>query len=204
MPRAFTEQECEYIRRKLLDLGRELFGTRGVRKVSVDELAKKANISKGAFYKFFTSKEDLFFTLLDEAQKKFKGDVLEAAVNAPSSNSAERLKYIFRQAVQSWIDNPLSEKLNSDDLEYVLRKMPPELIEKHMSDDIDFSGQLLELCREAGIDMGQESQLVSGLLRSVFLVSLHEERFSEETFRQVIDTLFCLIAEYIAGNSSKN
>ncbi len=33
----------------------------GVRKTSVDELVKYANISKGAFYLFYTSKELLFF-----------------------------------------------------------------------------------------------------------------------------------------------
>ncbi|UNC93013.1 TetR/AcrR family transcriptional regulator [Candidatus Contubernalis alkaliaceticus] len=204
MPRAFTEQENRYIRRKLLDAGLNLFGSRGIRKVSVDELVQQANISKGAFYKFFASKEELYFSLLDEAQQKFKKDILDAAINTPSDNKAETLKFIFRQAVQSWVENPLSARLDSDDLEYVLRKMPPELIAEHMSDDADFSKQLLELCSEAGIDMGQEPQLVSGLLRSVFLVSLHEERFPAEIFPRVIDTLFDLIANYIARNSAGN
>ncbi|UNC92040.1 TetR/AcrR family transcriptional regulator [Candidatus Contubernalis alkaliaceticus] len=204
MPRAFTEQEKRYIRKKLLDAGLDLFGSRGVRKVSVDELVQEANISKGAFYKFFASKEDLYFALLDEAQEKFKKSILAAAENTPSDNKSDHLKHIFRQAVKSWTENPLSARLDSDDLEYVLRKMPPELIEEHMSDDADFSKQLLELCSDAGINMGQEPQLVSGLLRSVFLVSLHEERFPADIFPKVIDTLFDLIAEYIARNSAEN
>lgn len=196
MPRAFTEQEKQYIRRKLLDAGLELFGSRSIRKVSVDELANKANISKGSFYSFFSSKEELYFSLLDEAQRKFKADILTAA-SKPFDNNAARLKHIFRQSVQSWLDNPLSEKLGSDDLEYVLRNMPPGVIEKHMSDDADFSSQIIELCRQTGIDVGDEPDLVSGLLRSVFLVSLHEKSFSKEIHLKVIYTLFDLIAEYI-------
>jgi len=201
MPRAFSIQEKISIRRALLDAGLELFGAMGVRKVSVDELTRKAGISKGAFYKFFDSKEDLYFTLLDEAQKKFKKDVLAAARNAPSDNKADNLKRIFEQAILSWAENPLSNRLDSNDLEYVLRKIPPELIDEHMVNDADFSEKLLQSCNEAGIYMGQDPQLVAGLLRSVFLVSLHEERFPAEIFPRVIDTLFNLIAEYIAENA---
>jgi AcrR family transcriptional regulator len=46
--------------------GREAFARRGLRGTSVEQLARAAAISKGAFYRFFASKEDLLLALLDE------------------------------------------------------------------------------------------------------------------------------------------
>ena len=64
MPRGFTEQEKINIRNRLLRSGKEAFGLFGIRKTSVEDLAKESGISKGAFYQFFPSKEDLYFAVI--------------------------------------------------------------------------------------------------------------------------------------------
>ncbi|RPJ03614.1 MAG: TetR/AcrR family transcriptional regulator, partial [Spirochaetaceae bacterium] len=61
MPKGFTEREKELIRKKLYTEGTRLFGQYGVQKTTVDEIAKAAGISKGSFYGFYDSKEELFF-----------------------------------------------------------------------------------------------------------------------------------------------
>ena len=70
MATAFTEQELNIISAKLKDAARHCAGTFGVRKTTVDQLAAAADISKGTFYKFYPSKEALFFELLEEMQVK--------------------------------------------------------------------------------------------------------------------------------------
>jgi len=52
MPRAFTDPERDAIRARLMDAGRELFARRGIRATTVEQLARAAGISKGAFYLF--------------------------------------------------------------------------------------------------------------------------------------------------------
>jgi len=64
MPRAFTGAERAMIRERLLAAGRELFARYGLRKTTVEELARAAGIAKGTFYLFFPSKEALYAEVL--------------------------------------------------------------------------------------------------------------------------------------------
>ena len=53
-------------REKLIAAAGEAFAERGLRDVSVDELARRAGFTKGAFYANFASKEALFLAMLDD------------------------------------------------------------------------------------------------------------------------------------------
>jgi len=48
---------------------RELFFTKGFTPATMDEIASKAELSKGALYLYFSSKEDLYVTVLHEGLK---------------------------------------------------------------------------------------------------------------------------------------
>ena len=63
---AFSDFETEQIRRALLREARRCAVTLGMRKTSVEQLTQAVGISKGSFYKFFASKELLFFALLED------------------------------------------------------------------------------------------------------------------------------------------
>lgn len=62
---AFTEQKNEMIRKDLLDEALRCTVTIGMRKTSVEQLTEAAGIAKCSFYKFFPSKELLFFAVLE-------------------------------------------------------------------------------------------------------------------------------------------
>ena len=58
MARSFSEREKEHIRNHLMELCRQSWARYGYKKTSVDELCKKAGISKGAFI-FFMNRRKL-------------------------------------------------------------------------------------------------------------------------------------------------
>jgi len=60
MATAFTKQEETIILEKLKNAAKEIDVSLGVRRTTVDQLVAAAGISKGAFYKFYASKELLF------------------------------------------------------------------------------------------------------------------------------------------------
>jgi AcrR family transcriptional regulator len=60
MPKAFSEHEKDIIRAQMREKGKDLFEKQGLKKTSVDELTAAVGISKGAFYLFYESKEELF------------------------------------------------------------------------------------------------------------------------------------------------
>jgi AcrR family transcriptional regulator len=53
-------------RRELLNAALEVFAERGYEDASVNEVAERAGFSKGALYWHFSSKDDLFYALLEE------------------------------------------------------------------------------------------------------------------------------------------
>ncbi len=85
MPR-FTEKEKAFISDKLLAEGEKLFSLHGLKKVTVDDLAVAANISKGSFYAFYPSKEHLYIEINFQLQQKL-------FENIETSGEEEALSY---------------------------------------------------------------------------------------------------------------
>ena len=54
---SFTEAEKAHIRERLLEVGREHFAERGLRKTSIEDLTLPAGNAKSGFYARFDSKE---------------------------------------------------------------------------------------------------------------------------------------------------
>lgn len=77
MAKAFTQSRKEIIRRNLVNKGREYFIKYGLKKTSVDELAKATGISKGSFYTFFNSKEALFLAIHEESESKLQEELIQ-------------------------------------------------------------------------------------------------------------------------------
>ena len=64
MPIAFSDEEKMQIRERLLAAAEEIAATSAYKDIKVEALTTIAGISKGAFYKFYDSKEQLFFEML--------------------------------------------------------------------------------------------------------------------------------------------
>ena len=59
------ERRMERTRAALLASARHVFASRGFEGASLDEIAEKAGYTRGAIYKHFANKEDLFFAVSD-------------------------------------------------------------------------------------------------------------------------------------------
>ena len=62
---------AEQRRAELLEAGRALFLAKGIAATSLDDVTQRAGVSKGLFYLYFASKEDLVLAL----QEQFSGEV---------------------------------------------------------------------------------------------------------------------------------
>src|SRR5262245_23680193 len=98
MPKGFSEREKTLIRAKLIQKGGELFGTYGVKKTNVEDLARAVGISKGAFYLFYDSKEDLFFELLERFESDFKAHLLRQ-IARDDLPPRERMRALLRESL---------------------------------------------------------------------------------------------------------
>ena len=60
------EREKAMHRREILEAAKRVFAQKGFAATTIDEIAQEAEFSKGAMYVYFDSKEDLFFSLIQE------------------------------------------------------------------------------------------------------------------------------------------
>ncbi|MCL2721778.1 MAG: TetR/AcrR family transcriptional regulator, partial [Treponema sp.] len=70
MPRALTEQEKCRLCNRLLEKGKAIVLAQGIKKVSVDDIAKAAGMAKGSFYQHFESKEVFLYELINDIHKQ--------------------------------------------------------------------------------------------------------------------------------------
>ena len=94
----------EITRRKLLDSGKALFSMHGLFGTRVEDITERADIAKGAFYNYFSSKEDLAAELLQEAAGVFEVSYLSTVIQTDGVEGV--LRSLVRQLNQFFEDKP--------------------------------------------------------------------------------------------------
>jgi AcrR family transcriptional regulator len=80
VPRALRE-------RQLVELGEQLFAERGFAKASMDELARRAGVTKPVIYELFGSKEGLFRACLEGLALRLAEEIANAARGADAAGA---------------------------------------------------------------------------------------------------------------------
>ena len=176
MPRAFTEVESSRIRARLAEAGRATFAQRGLRGTTVDDLARAAGISKGAFYRFFDSKESLLLALLDEDELAAHTEIEEAVLAEPD----RAVDVLISSALDAVRSNPLVSLLMSAEGLRLLDSRTPAEQAALLERDARLVDRVLASLAEAGITLAVPRPALLGLLRSLAFVGLHRADIGEE------------------------
>ena len=93
-------KEAEVRREELLELSLDLFMSVGYERTSVERITRQADVAKGTFYHYFTSKQDLLEQLVDSyAEQLFVH--LESQLAQVHGDALVRLRS-FSQLATSW------------------------------------------------------------------------------------------------------
>lgn len=200
MPNSFTEKESDQIRKALMVKGQELFSTVGLRKTTVDDLAKSADIAKGSFYKFFPSKEILYLEILEEIETNIRSFMATANIEGKVLTK-EAIKGFLSDIITSIDKNPILLKMFDEKaLELILRKIPQERIEKHMENDSKWFVGLFKNWQKEGYLPDTDEDVFSALFRSVFILFTQKEAIGKDLFLPTMDLLFDFLAEGIINS----
>lgn len=102
LPKSFSENEKNNIKKILIDSCKSSWVKYGYKKTSIDELCEKAGISKGAFYLFYQSKEQLFCETIKIVQHDLYALIEEILLEEQSKYGvAKALKAIYTEYDQS-------------------------------------------------------------------------------------------------------
>ena len=88
------EREHLAHRGEILRAAEKVFAAKGFFQATMNEIAEAAEFGTGTLYKFFKSKEDLFFILIDEKTEEINGPVKDELLK--KAPAIERIKNILR------------------------------------------------------------------------------------------------------------
>ena len=195
MATAFTSEEKEVIRKKLHKVAKECLQRYGVKKTTVDQMATMVDISKGSFYNFYSSKEMLFFTVLEEYQIDVMNRLTEQ-LGMEVKIDTNRLVQLLYDFYQDFRYSFMYTIFKNHEMELLVRKLPKEVITNHhLIDD----RMVKKIVSRINIRENVSVEIVSALFRTIAMTILHIEEIGEEQF----DTTLKLVIQGIVEQITK-
>jgi AcrR family transcriptional regulator len=184
MPRIYSDEKREELKKRLLAAALELIKRQGFRKMAISELTERVGIAQGTFYNFFPSKEMIVYELARSYQ---------LGLDSRMDSLLERKGYMDRQDVgELYRDIMLRDEdnvlryLSPADLQTLMIRLPGDYAQK-LAD----SRERLEL-NIARLKGRRESVDTAACLDWIQLMSLavsNRELFLQEGFTKMIDGL---------------
>ncbi len=81
-------------RNEILDVAQQLVQSKGYEQMTIQDILDAVQLSKGAFYHYFTSKQQLLEALLERMQEKIE-PLVRSIVDEPNLSALEKLQRIF-------------------------------------------------------------------------------------------------------------
>lgn len=197
MAKAFSPKNKDQIRQNLLQKGREYFIKYGLKKTSVDELAKAVGIAKGSFYKFFDSKEALFFAIHEESERKLRADLMQKLEG--TKGTADKLRLFLKSAFLILGDDPLMRGIFANKgFEDLSGIMTSEQFKEHYHQNIGFMKELIVQWQSEGTIRQLDATVASNLIASAFYIFFQKENLGEEMYAKVADMLVECLVNYLS------
>ncbi len=132
----FSKKQKDEISEKLKESARQYAREYGMKKTSVDKLIAYAGISKGAFYKFYESKDELFLEVVEDWHTEIYGTALDILTEKNGSDfKTKAAKAIFEACKILERDRVI--QFTKQDLPQLLENISgTELMERYHADDI--------------------------------------------------------------------
>ena len=202
MPREFNSREKTEITRALNEKGRKLFAKYGLKRTRIEELTRAAGISQGAFYRFYGSKEELYFDILEHEEQKLGERIMTAL--GEKELTRFRFREIMRLAFELFQANPfLVNFVENNDYQQIVRKIPEERLKNHMRSETRMITAAIEQHQANGCLKMVTPEVLGGLFYAVFLLYLHREEIGREVFPDVISLLTDIMADGLATKGRK-
>lgn len=178
-------EEKESQQRCLLDVGKKLMLQYGIKKTTIDEIVDLAQIAKGTFYLYFSSKEDFFYKLIVEINQQF--------FQLAESTIIENINGDLKQAIKKYFEI----LFNSHEISFYFRehKQVGELVAKFSKEsftDLETSW-INKLLLLGNIDINVvHPETVHNFIHLIYLAKCSDlliEEYRDETVSNLINVL---------------
>ena len=175
----------------------ELLLEKGMKNLTITEIAKTAGIGKGTIYDYFSNKEEIVFEIIRNFIEKHHHNLLSQSDKKTSTK--QKVLYLFDVFLSEYM--PYEKHLD------VFREYLSVTLSSKCSPMIEFNREcsgfirnILEDIIEEGINKGEINEvsrnLIDGIMsaeRGYMVIAWSEGRDLKKEFKDFIDTLFDLI-----------
>ena len=185
-------------RRKEIALASESLLHKGIRNITVEQVAKNAGIGKGTIYEYFSSKEDIIFEMINLHIEDYHKEFIQLIQNAKSSK--EKLMIFFKFVIDDSEEIQEHFKGYQDYLSVVLSDDNKEMKNFNCSCNEFFTAQIKEILEE-GISSGelipQAIDFIEGIIcfeKGVVLRKMAQENFdAKKVCEDFLNSFFNLL-----------
>lgn len=185
MPRSKVQykQMREEKRELILNTALELFAEHGFHSTSIEQIAKKAGISKGLTYNYFESKKSILNEILKTG---FDAIYANFDLNKDGILTYEEFEFFIRKSFAVMTENRSFWKL------YFSLMMQPVVTETYMNDyreaSVNLYNTLIRFLTDIGsTDAQKDILIVSSLLKGAYLIIVTSPGFADE--EKYVDTI---------------
>ncbi|HWQ98002.1 MAG TPA: TetR/AcrR family transcriptional regulator [Clostridia bacterium] len=186
MPKTLSENERGYIQRRLIAEAQRCLAQYGIRKTTVDELVKRVGIPKGTFYLFYESKERLLFEVIMDFDRDAQEQLYQQISGLPGLPDVDEITEIILRFYRKIDDSFLPRLMQSGELEYFMRTVPPELSRQHAERDREAMKRMFAAF--PGMQ-SERAEALSGAFRGVFLTLLFKGEIGAEIYEDALRVL---------------
>lgn len=191
MPKIVTDLEKQRVKDVMFDSVISLLKEKNIKKITVDDIVKMTGISKGSFYLYYKSREELMYNVLKHCESKMFNSLLQLSNDACEKH--EKIKkalyeiYLSKDSIVLYVTQSEHQSL--------LRKLPSEVYEKEKQKSTNYFEEAMAFfdIDPKRIELNVLSQLMDAL---VFVANNHGNHYAEGR-QAALQIIVNTIADYI-------
>ncbi|GMA08504.1 TetR family transcriptional regulator [Tetragenococcus halophilus subsp. flandriensis] len=184
----------------LFTAARELFLEQGFKKTNIAAITKKANVAVGTFYKYYSSKEEIFYEVYQAENEAAKYKIVSQIDTSQSPK--ETIKQFITTIIQTSKQNPiLAEWYQNSEVSQLITNHDKNKNTWQDSLVYSFLIENIERWQEIGEfrqDIDMETTLA--LFNALVVVDNHKEEVRTNNYPQILEILADMIVDGLSAN----
>lgn len=198
MPKIVNESEKKKVLEAIYKNTIELIKEKGLRAVSVDNITQRVCMAKGSFYKYYQSREICLYEVIKHSENEVF-DRLESTLSESSPNRELLIKGLHEIYLA---DDSIALYVTPKDVEWLMRKLPPEYTERERKKAEDFLERTMYIMgiNPTTFNTGILIHLMDSL---AFIASRKDISHDNAEKKKAMELIVHTIADYLMGGISQ-
>lgn len=194
MPRELTPEEKELQKKQLLQQGKELIFRYGIKKISVDDIAKAAGMAKGSFYHSFRSKDDFLYELLYQIHEEAFSQVKAGVAHLKKIPSSEKRNQIKQMFLKIFHDPQIAFFMDAhDDIQSFLERHDKATLEK--MEEME-QANYREIFKQLGLT-NKQPEILQNYVHIIYFGVSHKKIMIEEYIDATVEVMLDGLLNYL-------